>query len=508
MSENGFSAKEFFSDGGGMTYSDFIMLPGHIGFSIEDVDIETNLTRNLRIKRPLVSSPMDTVTESKMAIYMALLGGIGIIHYNNTIAEQAREVRLVKRFENGFITDPVTLGPDNIISDVDNIKETYGFSGIPITEDGTLNTKLIGIVTRRDIDFELDRTKKLREVMVDLLITATAGISLAEGNKILKESKKGKLPLVDKEGRLVSLMSRSDLLKNKDFPLASKNREKQLLVGAAISTRDEDKERLSELVDAGVDVIVIDASQGDSIYQHHMIDYIKKKYPEIEVIGGNVVTARQCKSLIDKGVDALRIGMGAGSICITQETMAVGRAQGSAVYHCAKFAREYAGIPVIADGGVANIGYIVKALSLGASNVMLGALLAGTNEAPGDYYYEGGVRLKKYRGMASLEAMDKGGDKRYYSSDDKIKIAQGVSGTVVDKGSVAHFGEYIIKSLLHAMQTIGYKTIADLHNGIYDGTLAFEGRSPSAQGEGSVHNLHSYTAPETALFYPHDRKRG
>ena len=508
MSENGFSAEEFFGDGGGMTYSDFILLPGHIGFSIEDVDLETNLTRNLRIKRPLVSSPMDTVTESKMAIYLALLGGIGIIHYNNTIEEQTREVRQVKRFENGFITDPVTLSPDNTISDVDDIKETYGFSGIPITEDGTLQTKLIGIVTRRDIDFELDRTKKLREVMVDQLITATAGISLMEGNKILKESRKGKLPLVDKNGRLVSLMSRSDLLKNKDFPLASKNKEKQLLVGAAISTRDEDKERLKELVDAGVDVVVIDASQGDSIYQYNMIEYIKKSYPEIDVIGGNVVTAKQCKSLIDKGVDGLRIGMGAGSICITQDTMAVGRAQGSAVYHCAKFAREYAGIPVIADGGVANIGYIVKALSLGASNVMLGSLLAGTNEAPGDYYYESGVRLKKYRGMASLEAMDKGGDKRYYSSDDKIKIAQGVSGTVVDKGSVAHFGEYIIKSLLHAMQTIGYRTIKDLHNGIYDGTLAFEARSPSAQGEGSVHDLHSYTAPEAALFYPHDRKRG
>ena len=508
MPENGFSAEEFFGDGGGMTYSDFILLPGHIGFPTEEVDIETNLTRNLRIKRPLVSSPMDTVSESKMAIYLALLGGIGIIHYNNSIEEQAREVRLVKRFENGFITVPVTLSPENTISDVDEIKKTYGFSGIPITEDGTLKTKLIGIVTRRDIDFETDRTKKLREVMVDQLVTASAGISLAEGNKILKESRKGKLPLVDKNGCLVSLMSRTDLLKNEDFPFASKNREKQLLVGAAVSTRDEDRERLKELADAGVDVIVIDASQGDSIYQHNTIEYIKKNYPEIEVVGGNVVTARQCKSLIDKGVDALRIGMGSGSICITQDAMAVGRAQGSAVYHCAKFAREYAGIPVIADGGIANIGYIVKALSLGASTVMLGAMLAGTNEAPGDYYYEGGVRLKKYRGMASLEAMDKGGDKRYYAEDNnKVKIAQGVSGTVVDKGSVTHFGEYIIKSLLHAMQNLGYKTIKDLHNGIYDGTLAFEARSPSAQGEGAVHDLHSYTLPDAALFYPHDRKR-
>ncbi len=507
MPENGFVAETFFADGGGMTYSDFILLPGHISFSAKDIDLETSLTRNLRIKKPLVSSPMDTVTESKMAIYMALLGGIGIIHYNNTIEEQVREVRHVKRFENGFITDPVTLSPGNTISDVDKIKETYGFSGIPITEDGTLSSKLAGIVTRRDIDFEVDRTRKLEEVMVTQLVTAPAGITLAESNKILKESKKGKLPLVDKEGRLVLLMSRTDLLKNEDFPCASKSKEKQLLVGAAISTRDEDKERLKELTDAGVDIIVVDASQGDSIYQHNMIKHIKNKYPHIEVIGGNVVTARQCKSLIDAGADSLRVGMGSGSICITQDTIAVGRAQGSAVYHCAKFAREYAKIPVIADGGVASIGYVVKALALGASAVMLGSMLAGTSEAPGEYFYEGGVRLKKYRGMASLEAMEKGGDKRYYSDEDQIKIAQGVSGKVVDKGSVVQFGEYIVKSLSHALQSLGYKTIKNLHEGLYNGALSFEARSPSAQGEGAVHDLYSYTLPDAALLYTHDRKR-
>ncbi|MFQ5965510.1 MAG: IMP dehydrogenase [Candidatus Scalinduaceae bacterium] len=507
MSENGFSAKAFFADSGGLTYNDFILLPGYIGFAVKDVDLETNLTQNLKIKRPLVSSPMDTVTGSKMAIYMALLGGIGIIHYNNSIDEQVKEVQLVKRFENGFITEPVTLSPENTIADVDKIKKTYGFSGIPITEDGTLDSKLVGIVTRRDIDFEVDRTKKLKDVMITKLVTAPAGITLAEGNKILKESKKGKLPLIDKEGHLVLLMSRTDLLKNEDFPYASKGAVKQLLVGAAISTRDEDKERLKELVDAGADIIVVDSSQGDSIYQHNMIKHIKKNYTHIEVIGGNVVTAKQCKSLIDAGVDALRIGMGSGSICITQDTVAVGRAQGSAVYHCAKFAREYAKIPVIADGGIANIGNIVKALALGASTVMLGSMLAGTSEAPGEYFYEGGVRLKKYRGMASLEAMEKGGGKRYYSEEDKVKIAQGVSGTVVDKGSVVHFGEYIIKSLLHAIQNLGYRSIRELHKGLYNGNLSFEARSPSSQREGTVHDLHSYTSPDATLFYPPDRKR-
>ena len=394
MSPNGLDAKTFLKVKGVSPIMILSCCRGHIDFALDAINLETSLTRNIKIKRPLVSSPMDTVTESKMAICMALLGGIGIIHYNNTIDEQVKEVRRVKRFENGFITDPVVLSPNHTIRDVDMLKETYGFSGIPITEDGTLNSKLVGIVTKRDIDFEGDRTKLLREVMTTQLITAPTGISLAEGNKILKESKKGKLPLVNKQGRLVSLLSRTDLLKNEDFPFASKNKDKQLLVGAALSTREEDKERLAELAKADVDVIVIDASQGDSIFQINTIKYIKKTYPHLEVMGGNVVTAKQCKSLIDAGVDALRIGMGSGSICITQDTLSVGRAQGSAIYHTAKFSKEYANIPVMADGGIAHIGHIVKALSLGASAVMMGGLLAGTSESPGEYFYEGGVRVK------------------------------------------------------------------------------------------------------------------
>ncbi len=500
MSPNGLDAKTFFEGQGGITYNDFILLPGHIDFALSAITLETNLTRNIRIKRPLVSSPMDTVTESKMAICMALLGGIGIIHYNNTIEEQVKEVRRVKRFENGFITDPVVLSPNHTIRDVDALKEAYGFSGIPITEDGTLNTKLVGIVTKRDIDFEEDRTKLVKEVMTTRLITAPTGISLAEGNKILKESKKGKLPLVDKQGRLVSLMSRTDLLKNDDFPFSSKNKEKQLLVGAALSTREEDKERLAELVKAGVDVIVIDSSQGDSVFQINTIKYIKKTYPHLEVMGGNVVTARQCKSLIDAGADALRIGMGSGSICITQDTLSVGRAQGSAIYHTAKFSKEYANIPVMADGGIAHIGHIVKALSLGASTVMMGGLLAGTSESPGEYFYEGGVRVKKYRGMASHEAMEKGGGKRYLSVEDRIKVAQGVTGTVVDKGSVIHLVQYLMQSLLHSLQELGCKSIQELHKGVYEGTLRFEMRSPSAQAEGTVHSLYSFKEPHLGLL--------
>ncbi len=497
---NGFSAEAFFENRGGLTYNDFILLPGHIDFGVEEVDLETRLTKDIKLKSPVVSSPMDTVTESQMAIYVALCGGIGIVHYNNTIEEQVKQVKLAKRFENGFITDPVVLGPENTIADIDRIKEMYGFSGIPITVDGKLGSKLVGIVTHRDICFETNRQRKLKEVMTTDLVTAQVGITLQDGNRILKECKKGKLPIVDKEGRLVSLMSRTDLLKNEDFPKASKNASKQLLVGAAISTKEEDKERLDELVKAGLDVVVIDSSQGDSIFQINMIKYIKRKYPNIEVIGGNVVTARQCQSLIDAGADALRIGMGSGSICITQETLAVGRAQGSAVYHCAKFAKNYANIPVIADGGISNLGHVAKALALGASAVMLGALLAGTTEAPGEYFYEGGVRLKKYRGMASLEAMKEGGAKRYFSEGDKVKVAQGVSGAVVDRGSVVDLMEYFMQSLKHALQDLGCRTISDLHEALYNGTLRFETRSPSAQAEGGVHGLYSFKEPHLGFF--------
>lgn len=505
MKMENLDAEAFFKKGRGITYDDFIILPGYIDFNIDDVVLETNLTKHLKIKLPFVSSPMDTVTESKMAICLALLGGIGIIHYNNTIKEQVAEISKVKRFENGFITDPIVLGPDNTIEDVHRIKETYGFSGIPITKDGKLHSKLIGIVTRRDTAFEEDHTKKLSMVMTKDLITAKAGVTLAKGNKILKESKKGKLPIVDEEGRLVSLMSRNDLLKNKDYPAASKNKDKQLLVGASISTREEDKERLAELIKAGTDVIVIDSSQGNSVYQLELIKHIKNKYPDIQVVGGNVVTAKQCKSLIDAGADALRVGMGSGSICITQETIAVGRAQGTAVYNCAKFAEEYAGVPIIADGGIANIGHIAKALSLGASTVMMGSLLAGTTEAPGEYYYKDGVHLKKYRGMASPEAMEKGGGKRYYADKDNIKFPQGVSGAVIDKGSVLQFIPYLKQGLSHSMQSVGCKTIPGLHNALHGGTLNFEERSPSAQKEGSVHNLQEFTDPTFGMIRTKDR---
>jgi len=491
---SGLSAADMFKGGEGITYDDIILLPGYIDFSLSGVDLSTKLTRDIEIRRPVVSSPMDTVTEGEMAIHMALLGGIGIVHYNNTVEEQVGHVRRAKRYENGFITDPIVLSPEHRISDIDRIKAEHGFSGVPITENGQLDSKLIAIATRTDIDFETDRNRKIKEIMTTEVVTAPKGISLAEGNEILRKSKKGKLPVVDKQGRLVSLMSRTDLRKNQDFPLASKNPSKQLLVGAAVGTREGDHERMEALAEAGVDVVVFDSAQGYSSYEVEMIKWVRKHFPDVQIIGGNVVTLQQCKGLIEAGVHGLRVGMGSGSICITQETVAVGRSQASAVYECAMFAKKK-GIPVLADGGVSNIGHIARALALGASAVMMGSLLAGTDEAPGEYFYEGGVRLKRYRGMASPEAMAEGGDKRYLTEDEPLKVAQGVSGTVVDKGSVVQYVPYLMQGVKHAMQDTGCRSLGELHERLYSGDLRFEKRSVSSQREGGVHSLHSFAEP-------------
>lgn len=494
MHSDGETAGVLFERGDGLTYNDFIVLPGHIDFAATEVELSTYITRRIALKNPICSSPMDTVTESRMAIGMALLGGIGIIHYNNTPEDQIDEVRKVKRFENGFITDPVVLGPKNTIADIDTIHEQQGFSGIPITEDGTLQGKLQGIVTNRDIDFEPDRGRLLEEVMVTDLVTAPEGVTLNEANNILRESKKGKLPIIDGDGCLVSLVSRTDLKKNRDFPEASKDESKQLRVGAAISTQMADRERLEGLVEAGVDLVVIDAAQGDSVFQLEMIKELKKSFPDVDVLAGNVVTTSQCEHLIDSGADGVRIGMGPGSICITQDTMAVGRAQATAVYQCAKYCRTQ-GIPVVADGGINNTGALGKALALGANVGMMGSMFAGTQETPGDYFYKDGIRVKKYRGMASVEAMERGGDKRYMYSNKNIKVAQGVSGLVVDKGSVYDLVPYLVQSLRQSFQDMGHSTVEALHLALENDELRFERRTPSAQREGGVHGLMAYDEP-------------
>ncbi|CAB3406250.1 unnamed protein product [Caenorhabditis bovis] len=511
---DGETIHEMMAHKGGITYNDFNILPGYINFSVHDVSLETKLTKDLTIKAPLVSSPMDTVTESGMAIVMALYGGIGIIHGNFPKPEdQAAEVLKVKRFKQGYVMQPHCLRHDSTAFDMIQIKKNYGYTGAPVTEDGRVGSKLIGMVTSRDFDFiTMDVTGQKQTpisdtdvtpdtpitkimVPVDQLILGHINDPPEAAQKKLKEHRLGKLPIVNDNGELCALLCRSDLLKARDYPMASYDSKGQLLCGAAVNTRESSRATVDLLVEAGVDLIVIDSSNGTSTYQIDMLQWIKKTHPHIQVIAGNVVTRMQAKCLIDAGADGLRVGMGSGSICITQDIMAVGRAQGTAVYDVARYANQF-GVPVIADGGIKDVGYITKAISLGASVVMMGGLLAATTEAPGEYFWgPGGVRVKKYRGMGSLDAMEAhaSSQDRYFTAEtDQIKVAQGVSATMKDRGSCHKFIPYLIRGVQHGMQDIGVKSIKELREKVDNGIIRFERRSTNAQLEGGVHSLHSF----------------
>lgn len=378
-------------------------------------------------------------------------------------------------------------------------------------EDGKLRSKLIGIVTNRDIQFHDDLNAPVTDVMATDLVTAREGITLKEANDLLRRSKKGKLPIVDENFNIISLLSRSDLTKNLHYPLASKSASsKQLLAAAAIGTRPDDRLRLQALVDAGLDIVILDSSQGNSIYQIEMIKYVKSTFPSVEVIGGNVVTPTQAAALIAAGVDGLRIGMGSGSACITQEVMAVGRPQATSVYNVASFAARF-GVPCIADGGIQNVGHIVKGIAMGATTIMMGGLLAGCTESPGQYFVSQEGKLSKaYRGMGSIDAMqDKkagggassdnktataanAGTARYFSEGDRLLVAQGVSGSVTDRGSVTKFLPYLHAGVQHSMQDIGVRSLSEFREQVRSGGVRFEMRTASAQAEGGITGMQTY----------------
>ena len=503
--------QQFFQSfaGHSLTYDDLIFLPGYLDFGIEQIDISTKLTKKISLNIPLISSPMDTVTEAELATALALQGGIGIIHYNMSPDEQLHEVQKVKRFQNGFISDPITLPPHASIRDVVRIRQQLGYSIIPITDDGTSRGKLVGMITKYDYSRFLEGwlDKKISERMVPLekLPHATyadfarqGGFDLCRANQRLLESHSAALPIVDREGSLLYLITRSDLEKHQNFPNAATDEKGALLVGAAVETwAEKAHERIARLSDV-VDVILFDTSQGHSRYECDLIRWTKRHHPHLEVIAGNVVTGEGCHALIDAGADAVRIGMGSGSICTTQEVGGIGRGQASAIFECANFCRSR-NVPLIADGGITKSSDIVKALVLGASTVMLGSLLACTNEAPGKSHIKDGIRLKEYRGMGSIKAMEKGSAIRYGTENSTIRIPEGVSGLVPSRGSVGEWIMCLLQGTRQGLHKIAYPTIHAAHLGIEENSTRLERRSEGAKREGQVHNLYEIAQEGTQI---------
>lgn len=484
-----------------LTYDDLILHPNYVDFSMEEMSLSTKLTRNISLKAPIVSSPMDTVTEDKMAISLALQGGIGIIHYNMLPEEQLTHVQNVKRYQNGFITDPITLSPRDSLRKA----REQGYTSIPITEDGTTHGRLCGMLTKYDYStFSNDYDKKsvaermiplssLTVVLFEQLLNEKGQFDLAKANEHLLESHSAALPVIDSNGYLRYLITRSDLEKHQAYPNAAVDGSQALLVGAAVETWAHKAQPRIEMLAGHVDVIVFDTSQGFSSYELDLIRWTKKHYPDLQVVGGNVVTASACKALIEAGVDGIRVGMGSGSICTTQEVGGIGRGQATAVYECGRICHSH-GVPLIADGGIAKSADIVKALVLGASTVMLGSLLACTDEAPGGSQIRDGIRLKEYRGMGSMKAMELGSSVRYGTQNSSIRVAEGVSGLVPSKGSVSSWIPMLLQGVRQGFHKLGYATIAGLEEARQSGKMELEFRSEGAKREGQVHSLYEVHA--------------
>ncbi|MBQ8030783.1 MAG: IMP dehydrogenase [Butyrivibrio sp.] len=444
--------------GEGITFDDVLLVPAYSQVIPNQVDVGTYLTKKIKLNIPLMSAGMDTVTEHRMAIAMARQGGIGIIHKNMSIEAQAEEVDKVKRSENGVITDPFSLSPDHTLADADSLMAKFRISGVPITE----GRKLVGIITNRDLKFEKDFSKKIKEVMTsENLITAKAGITLEEAKSILARSKKEKLPIVDDDYNLVGLITIKDIEKTIKYPLAAKDDQGRLLCGAGVGISANCLERVKALVDAKVDVIVLDSAHGHSENVLKCLRMIKAEFPDLQVIAGNCATAAATKDLIEAGADAVKVGIGPGSICTTRVVAGIGVPQITAVMDCYEMAKQY-GVPIIADGGIKYSGDITKAIAAGANLVMMGSMFAGCDEAPGEFELYQGRKYKVYRGMGSNSAMENGSKDRYFQEDAKKLVPEGVEGRVAYKGTVEDTVFQLMGGLRSGMGYCGCNTIEDL----------------------------------------------
>ncbi len=444
--------------GEGITFDDVLLVPSYSEVTPNMIDLGTNLTKKIRLNVPIMSAGMDTVTEHRMAIAMARQGGIGIIHKNMSIEAQAEEVDKVKRSENGVITDPFFLSPEHTLADANDLMAKFRISGVPITE----GKKLVGIITNRDLKFETDYTKKIKECMTsEKLITAKVGITLPEAKKILADARVEKLPIVDDDFNLKGLITIKDIEKQIKYPLSAKDSQGRLLCGAAVGITANVLERVEALVKAKVDCIVIDSAHGHSKNIIETLKKIKAAYPDLQVIAGNIATGEAAKALIEAGVDAVKVGIGPGSICTTRVVAGIGVPQISAVMDVYETAKEY-GIPVIADGGIKFSGDLTKAIAAGADVCMMGSMFAGCDEAPGDYELFQGRKYKVYRGMGSIAAMENGSKDRYFQTDAKKLVPEGVEGRVAYKGLVEDTVFQLMGGLRSGMGYCGTKTIQEL----------------------------------------------
>ena len=467
--------------GEGITFDDVLLVPAYSEVIPNQVDISTWLTNTIRLNVPLMSAGMDTVTEHRMAIAMARQGGIGIIHKNMSIEAQAEEVDKVKRSENGVITDPFYLSPEHTLADADRLMAKFRISGVPITE----GKKLVGILTNRDLKFETDYSKKIKECMTsEGLVTAKEGVTLEEAKKILGQARKEKLPIVDDDFNLKGLITIKDIEKQIKYPLSAKDAQGRLLCGAGVGVTADILDRVDALVKAHVDVIVIDTAHGHSANVLRTVHMVKDAYPDLQVIAGNVATAEATEALIKAGVDCVKVGIGPGSICTTRVVAGIGVPQVSAVMDCYETARKY-NIPIIADGGIKYSGDVTKAIAAGANVCMMGSMFAGCDESPGSFELYQGRKYKVYRGMGSIAALENGSKDRYFQSDAKKLVPEGVEGRVAYKGFVEDTVFQLLGGLRAGMGYCGARTIEELkENG------RFVKISAAALKESHPHDIH------------------